>query len=254
MIGGESPSGASVRADAQRAAGARTLRGSVAVEKRCLLRYQAMAADLKGFFSNRFIVGETASTERNGRAYRDTIEVSLGGRSVKLVQRPAVLGEKTRDYRGGWVETTTVVVADVKEEERKEIKELLVGLSFLLSFATSSDVGFYGWSHAEEPRLSERWATVAQTGFFRPAFDLQSGKRVREYLQRSWEGYRRLEDCRQLRAAIHLYVIAETRLLPEELRAATMFILLENLKSTYASARGFAFRNGHFRKPSGKSW
>ncbi len=154
-----------------------------------------MAADLKGFFSNCFIAGETRATERDGRAYRDTIELSLGGRGVKLIQRPEILGEKARDYRGGWVETTTVVVADVEAEERGEIRELLMGLSFLLSLATSSDVGFYGWSHEEEPRLSERWGTVAQTGFVRPAFDLSSGKRVREYLERSWDGYSKLEEA-----------------------------------------------------------
>jgi hypothetical protein len=213
-----------------------------------------MAADLKGFFMNCFIAGDTGAAERDGRAYRDTIELSLSGRDVKLVQRPEVLGGRARDYRGQWVETTTVVVADVKEQERKQIKELLTGLSFLLSFATSSDVGFYGWSHEEEPRLSEHWGTVAQTGFFRPAFDLQSGKTVREYLERSWDRYSRLEESRQLRVAIHLYVIAETRSLPDELKAATMFILLENLKSTFADERGIPFVDGYYRKPSGKSW
>ncbi|QIN85481.1 hypothetical protein GBA63_22535 (plasmid) [Rubrobacter tropicus] len=213
-----------------------------------------MAADLKGFFSNCFIAGEIGAAERDGRAYRDTIELSLGGRRVKLIQRPAILGENPRDYRGEFVETTTVVVADVSAEERDEVREMLLGLSFLLSFATSSDVGFYRWRHEQEPRLSEGWATVAQTGFFRPAFDLSGGKRVREFLEGSWDGYRRHEEGRQLRAAIHLYVIAETRLLPDELKAATMFILLENLKSTYAAERGIPFVDGYYRKPNGKSW
>ena len=40
--------------------------------------------------------------------------------------------------------------------EREQIKELLTGLSYLLSFATSSDVAFYGYSHEEEPRVNER--------------------------------------------------------------------------------------------------
>ena len=214
-----------------------------------------MVADLKGcFFMNCFIAGETGAAERDGRAYRDTIELSLGGRDIKLVQRPEILGRRAQDFRGQWVETTTVVIANVKKQERKQIREFLQGLSFLLSFATSSDVGFYGWSHEEEPRLSEHWATVAQTGFFRPAFDLQSGKAVREYLECSWDGYSRLEESRRLRVAIHLYMIAETRSLPDELKAATMFILLENLKSTFADERGISFVDGYYRKPSGKSW
>lgn len=219
-----------------------------------MLGYPGMAADLEGFFLNCFIAGETGAVVRDGRPHRDTIELSLGGRSLKLVQRPEILGKSARDYRGQAVPTTTVVVRDVGVKERKQIKELLTRLSYLLSFATSSNVAFYGWSHAEDPPLSERWAVVAPTGFFRPAFDLASGKTVREYLERTWEGYRRLEESRRLRVAIDLYVIAETRSLPDELKLATIFILLENLKSTFAGERGVPFRDGAYRKPSGRSW
>lgn len=219
-----------------------------------MLRFSNMAADLYGFFLNCFIAAETGNVEREDRWYRDTIEVSLGGRDVKIVQRPEVLGENARKYRGQAVPTTTVVVPGVKVAERAEVRELLTGLSYLLSFATSSDVAFYGWSHEEEPRLNERWATVAQTGFFRPAFDLSNGGTVREYLERTWQGYRRLEESRGLRVAIDLYVLAETRTLPDELKLATIFILLENLKSTFADDRGYAFVKGYYTKPSGGRW
>lgn len=219
-----------------------------------MLRFATMAADLYGFFLNCFIAAETGSVEREGRWYRDTIEVSLGERDVKIVQRPEIVGENARKYWGQAVPTTTVVVPGVEAAERTEVRELLTGLSYLLSFAASSDVAFYGWSHEEEPRLHERWATVAQTGFFRPAFDLSSGGAVREYLERTWQGYRRLEESRGLRVAIDLYVLAETRTLPDELKLATIFILLENLKSTFADERGYAFVKGHYTKPSGDRW
>lgn len=213
-----------------------------------------MAPDLRGFFANCFIAGETGAAEREGRTYRDTIELSLSGRDVKLIQRPEIVGDNPRNYRHQWVPTTTVVVANVETEEREEIKELLQSLSHLLSFATSSEVAFYRWSYDEKSPRNGGWATVARTGFARPVVDLSSGQSVREYLERSWEGYRRLEQSRKLREAIHLYVLAETRSLPEELKAATIFILLENLKSTYAAERGIPFSNGDFRKQSGKPW
>jgi hypothetical protein len=148
------------------------------------------------------------------------------------VQRPEIVGMRARDYRHQAVNTTTVVVADVEVGEREQIKELLTSLSYLLSFATNSEVAFYGYSHEEEPRVNMRNAVVVQTGFTRPAFDLASGRTIQEYLERSWEGFRRLEECRQLRVAIDLYVIAETRSLPEELKTATMFILLENSRKS----------------------
>lgn len=111
----------------------------MAAGKRCLLGYPAMAADLEGFLLNCVIGGETGAVVRDGRSYRDTIELSLGGRSLRLVQRPEILGKNARDYRGQAVPTTTVVVRDVEVKERKQIKTLLTGLSYLLSFATSSN-------------------------------------------------------------------------------------------------------------------
>lgn len=213
-----------------------------------------MAADLHGFFLNCFIEGETFGVEQNGRVYRDTTELSLGRRSIKIVQSPEILRERAQKFRGEAVYTTTIVVRDVEAAERAEVGEMLTGLSFLLSFATSSQVAFYGWSHEEEPRLSERWATVAHTGFIRPVFDLHSGETVRKYLESTWQKYQRLEESRQLRAAIDLYVLSETRSLPDELKLATMFILLENLKSTFASEQGYNFVNEFYIKPSGDRW
>jgi hypothetical protein len=142
-----------------------------------------VAADLKEFFLNCFIAGETGANERNGRAYRDTIELSLGDKSVKLMQRPEVLGERARDHRHLTVVTTTVVVANVEAGKREQVKDMLTGLSYLLSFATSSDVAFYGYADKEEPLVNERNAVVAHTGFTRPALDLRSGRAVREYLE-----------------------------------------------------------------------
>ena len=52
-----------------------------------------MAADLKALLLNCFVAGETGTVERDGRVYRDTIELSLGGRAVKLVQRPEIVGK-----------------------------------------------------------------------------------------------------------------------------------------------------------------
>jgi len=51
-----------------------------------------------------------------------------------------------------------------------------------------------------------------------------------------------------------MLVLAETRSLPLELKLATMFILLENLKSSFAKEQGYAFRKGYYRKSSGDVW
>ncbi len=77
---------------------------------------------------------------------------------------------------------------------------------------------------------------------------------MRSYLEGVWPEYVRLEGARDLRRSIDLFVRAETHSLPMELKLATMFILLENLKSTYAREQGFPFDGRNYLKPSGKPW
>jgi hypothetical protein len=211
-----------------------------------------MAADLKGFLSNCFVGGERGSVGSGDRWVRNTIDLRFGGREVSIVQKPEAL--IPGPYNGWFVETTTVVVRDVRAEERDEVRELLERLSYLLSFAGCSQVACYGWEHTEDPPLKERWATVARARYFRPTLDIRRGDVVRRYLEDAWLKYFRLEKPRDLRRVVDIFVIAETHSLPLELRLATLFILLENLKSTFAKEQGFRFDGRDYLKPSGRPW
>ena len=214
-----------------------------------------MAADLSGFLLNCFIGGETDAVQPSGRTIPNKIELSFGGRDLTIIQRPEFINAKPSDYRGKAVETTTVVVRNVEVEEQEMVLDLLRGLSSLLSFATCSDVALYEWKHPGSQPSGGGWSVVAHTGsHFRPPFNLRSGRAIRTYLERVWREYFRLENTTQLRIAIHLFVLAEIRSLPLDLQLATMFILLENLKSTFANEQGIRFRDGYYRKASGRSW
>lgn len=171
-----------------------------------------------------------------------------------ITQEPWVVKAKACEYRGQAIPTTTVVVRNVPVEERKPVLGLLRGLAWLLSFATCSDVALYGWEHQDSPPLKERWSVVARTGYTRPLFDRHDGQAIRTYLERVWQEYFRLEETRKLPEAIDLFVLAETRGLPLELKLATLFILLETLKSTFAKEQGYTFKDGYYRKASGKVW
>lgn len=214
-----------------------------------------MTADLKAFLLNCFVGGETASAHPEGGWIRNKIELSLGGYDIKILQRPWVINAKLSEYRGQAVDTTTVIVSDVELEQREEVLELLQGLSYLLSFATYSDVALRGWEHLDEhpdnEPWAENWAVVARTGYFRPTFDIRDGKEIRVYLENTCESYFRFEEIRKLRVAIDLLVSAETLRLPLELRLTTLFVLLENLKSTFAQEQGYPFKKGYYRKSSG---
>lgn len=63
-----------------------------------------------------------------------------------------------------------------------------------------------------------------------------------------------MEEPRALNVVVDYFVSTDSLFLPVELMLATSFILLENLKSTYAKHRGYPYRNGSYRKPDGSSW
>jgi len=213
-----------------------------------------MAADLHGHLLNCFIGGETVTVQPDGNSIKNKIELAFGGHDITITQRPEILSAKRSEYRGQAVPTTTVVVHNVEVDEREKILHLLRGLAHLLSFATCSEVALYEWNHPGSPPSGGGWSVVARMGYFRPPFNISDGKAIRTYLERVWQEYFRLEEKRKLPVAIHLFVLAETRSLPRELKLATMFILLENLKSTYADEQGYSFKDGYYRKASGKTW
>lgn len=226
----------------------------MAAGKRRLLGWTAVASDLTGFLANCFVRGESGVVESEGHWVPNTIDLRFGGRDVSIVQDPRALIVGPSKHNGSFVETTRVVVRDVRAEERKEVRELLERLSYLLSFAGCSQVACYGWEHDEDPPIRERWATVARARFSRPTLDIRNGGVVKGYLEGVWPEYFRLEGARDLRRVVDLFVIAETHGLPLELRLATLFILLENVKSTYAREQAYQFDGRNYLKPSGRAW
>ena len=207
-----------------------------------------MAADLRVFLLNCFIGGEARRAQPQGGWVRNETKLSFCGHCIRIIQKPWVISAKPSEYRDQAVDTTTVIVPNVEAEQREEVLELLRGLAWLLSFATCSDVALYGWEHSDSKPRGKESATVACVGYFRPLFNIRDGKAVRVYLERVQREYFRLEETRKLREAIHLFVLAETRSLPLELRLATIFILLENLKSTFAKEQGYPFKNNYYLK------
>lgn len=80
-----------------------------------------MDSDLKAFLLNCFIGGETGEIQPDGRWTRNKIELLFGGYNLTIVQNPEVITAKNLSrYRGQAIDTTTVVVHDVKVEQQKK--------------------------------------------------------------------------------------------------------------------------------------
>ncbi len=211
-----------------------------------------MAADLKAFLCNCFVRGEGGGVRVGRHWVPNTIDLSVGGRDLSIVQRPEGLVISANKHDGFLIRTTDIVVADVGAEEREEVWVLLERLSYLLSFAGCSEVECYGWDHPQDPPIRNmHWTTFARARYSKPTLAIREAGVVRGYLEGVWSEYARVEEQRDLRRSIDIFTTAETHGLPMELKLATIFILLENLKSTHARERAYAFKRGKWEKPNG---
>lgn len=203
---------------------------------------------------NCFIGGEINTPHPDGGWIQDRLQISFAGCDVEIVQAPEFINANPADYLGQSVKTTEVIVRSVDPTHRKDVIEKLRGLAYLLSFITCSQVVLYKWKHPSSEPKAQKWSVVAKTAYFRPVLKIINGRVVREYLEQVWPAYFKLEKLRKLRVAFDYFVSAEALSLPVELKLVTMFVLFENLKSTFASERGYRFEKGYYRKPSGKPW
>lgn len=213
-----------------------------------------MTKDFRGFLLNCFIGGDINTQQPNGGWIRNRLQFSFAGCDFEIVQAPEFISVNPADYRGQSVITTEVIVRSVDPAHREDVIEKLRGLAVLLSFITCSQVVLHGWEHPISEPQAQFWSVVAKTAYFRPVLNIINGRVVKKYLELVWPAYFKLEKPRKLKVAFDYFVSAEALSLPLELKLATMFMLFENLKATFASERGYRFKKGYYRKPSGKPW
>jgi len=117
----------------------------------------------------------------------------------------------------------------------------------LLSFTTVSEVVCFGYEYPEVEPFAEQRSFVGQLQYFRPTLEIQNAAVVRQFLETTFPSYRQLHVVRQLNIAFRYYVLSQKSGLPTEVHLLTLFILLEQLKHTFAPQHGFPFIKHRFR-------
>lgn len=206
-------------------------------------------ADLRAYVANCLIGGETFTEVGGGRSVRDTLTLTCEGRTFIVTQREVVINSPGR-LTGRFSETTQILVPDVEETAVPTVLEAVDRICWLLAFACQSPVVCYGHNYpAEAP--SERKSVVGTTRFFRPVFELTDGAAIRNFIDHAYPAYTQLEKTRKLHVVIDYLLQADREALPTECRLIFVFVLLENLKHTYAESVGIPYVNGRFRTGPG---
>ena len=171
------------------------------------------------------------------------IPCKLGRYRVLIEQDEDVISNKLKPE--GMVHTTILKVSGVKSYS--EGKKVVSDICSLLSLASMSQVRPY---HFKFKNNEERISIVGETMFFRPLIEILDGSAVKSFLESTWSTYRKLKRSRKLGEVIEMLTVCELPKLPLEVQLGQMFIILENLKSTYARYNKIPFINGFYRQLS----
>lgn len=208
-------------------------------------------ADLLAHVANCLIGGEMITDLGNGSFIRDTVTFTCEGRKFIVTQQPEVIKSKSpvSQFAGRFSMTTQIKVPNVEQSDVPEVLASIDRICWLLSFACQSKVVCYGHDYPAGVHTARK-AVVGTTRFFRPIFEVRNGATIRDFIDQTYPAYTQLEKSRKLNVAIDYLLQAERDALPTECRLIFAFVLLENLKHTYAESKGIPFVKGFFRKGS----
>ena len=177
---------------------------------------------------------------------KEPMILNIDGFEINLVQNEDFDFYKRQQYKNKWIEATTLIFDEIEEKEIPKVKEIAQNISELLSFATLSPVRFFR-IYKDNSFFYESHGKNGTYNSFRFPIDIQNEYDIKEFLESCYDLYRKKRDGRQLNVVIEYLVSSETLKIPMELKLATIFILLENLKKTYANEEGYPFINGSYK-------
>lgn len=179
----------------------------------------------------------------DGRSIMNVLAVRLPRYRIRIIQDPRISNNSLKPGR-------PTVTSDVEIEGVKRFSEgenIVFDLCHLLSFAAVSQVvpvefGFKG--------QTTRIGIAGGSWLFRPVIEIENGSATEGYLEKTWAQYRKEKRRRKLPEVIEMLVFSDSPSLPLETRLLHTFVVLENLKATYARSKGIPFVKGFFRKLS----
>lgn len=203
--------------------------------------------DFRAVLVNALLCGEEWSPQPDGSSVRNLIRFRLGGRDVELIQSPALVSARWGDFKGRQVDTTQLVIRDLPASDVPEALSLARSVASLLSLATCSEVRVRAYEHPDAEPLAVSWGIVGNAWYFCPTIETNDGTCVRKFLEQCWPKYMLLREERMLDVVFDYFVVSQKPGYPIELRLITSFVLLENLKHSFAKQRAYPFIDGYYR-------
>jgi len=205
-------------------------------------------SDLVTYVGNCLIGGDDFTEYPDGSRTRDVIRLNLNGRHLVLRQnRDFIRNRGTQDVKGSFVSVTTFHFGEADEADIPELLDLSNKLCELLSFVTESRVIAYGHDFPAEGAIRQRQSVIGTVETFRPPFTVFDGSAIKNFIEQCFLPFLQHRDARGLHVVFDCLYHAGKTGSAIEVQLASLFILLENLKHSYALQNGYPMINGFFR-------
>ena len=212
-----------------------------------ILGCQERVLEIVCYLANLQIVGSKFSTDAHGKSILNVMPLAVNGFDLELIQDKSLINCSPSKLIGKFVSSTQIVARNVPEDSLNKLIETIHKITVLLSLATDSQVRFYKWNNTSNDSGGQ-WNVNGIYSYFRPPLCTINSQYIVQLVEGSYSTFERIETSHKLRSAVDLFVTSEAVNLPVELKLATIFILLENLKSSYAENNGYCFSKGYYIK------
>ncbi len=204
-------------------------------------------SDIRAYVAN-FLGRGHEITKYKDKWIRDSLSFNCDGFIFQFIQNREIITGNLDSFKGQFTKSTEVLIKDVKENDVKKALAVLNRICWLLSFAGLSRVICYGHEYPDGTGFGKFSSVVGEAAYFRPSINIQDGNQTIEYIQTCYTGYKQLEQKRKLNVVIDYLVQAEKPGQVSELKLIIGFVVLENLKDSYARSMSIPYKKGYYRK------
>lgn len=205
------------------------------------------------FFANAVFIGNENTYFDDGGWSKNKITFHAFGYDIEWTQRKGFNKSFINDRRYEFIESSSALVKGV--EDIAHFEASMAKLAYMLSFALNSQVVFYSYieNTNNQPSYGKQLSVIGVYSSASPLLSATNGLLLKRFIESCWVRFDELYYTRRLNVVIDYFTTADAKQLQVEIKLSLFYTLLECLKSTYAKANGYPFKDGWFYYRCGSS-
>lgn len=191
------------------------------------------------------MLGNDFSTAESGNSIRDTTIFNCENYFFVFKQHDINLKQSKCINQN--IVTTTITVENILENEIKDILEIIDDICWLLSFVQQSRVIRHGYKYNSHGHFTNCSTVVINP--LAPIIEMR-GSKILSFINQTYVNFKKLKLIRSLPTVIGYLCEANKYPVALETKLIIHYVIIENLKHTFAMEQGYEEKNGKFSHPN----